>query len=102
MQRIMGLSLLLILPVLAFAMRCQQSLVYEGDTKYIVEKKCGEPLAKEVYSDPQVLFNDEGAPYASTSITYEIWTYQKSPNDFMYELLFQDGVVKSITTKREP
>lgn len=82
-----------------FAMRCQQSLVYEGDSQYVVEKKCGAPLSKEVIDNPQVLFNGYGAPYTAY-ISYEVWIYQRSTNDFLYQVIFQDGVVKSITANR--
>ena len=83
-----------------FAMRCRQSLVYEGDSKYIVQKKCGEPLSKEIHEEPEVIVNQYGQQYGAATNTYEIWTYQQSSSDFLYEVLFQDGVVKSITANR--
>jgi len=83
-----------------FAMRCNGALVYEGDTKYLVEKKCGEPLAKDINNTPVTLYNEFGGPYATVVNDYEIWTYQFSPNDFIYSLSFQDGRVISITANR--
>ena len=84
----------------AYAMRCQQNLVYEGDTKYIVQKKCGEPLSKDMYQEPIILFNDYNVPFASAGNIYEVWTYQSSPNEFLYEVLFEDGRVRSISAQR--
>ncbi|WP_165482726.1 DUF2845 domain-containing protein [Legionella gresilensis] len=83
-----------------FALRCGTSLVYEGDSKYLVLKKCGEPLAKDVYSDPNLLINQFNVPYGIASDIYEVWTYQPSPNDFIYEVLFQSGHVVMINANR--
>ena len=96
-------SLILVLGCLgdSLAMRCRQSLVYEGDSKFLVEKKCGEPLAKEIHDEPVPLYNQYGYQYGTTTNIYEVWTYQQSSNDFVYEILFQDGVVKSISANRE-
>ena len=33
----------------AYAMRCGNKLVYEGDSEYDVLSKCGEPLSKQDY-----------------------------------------------------
>ncbi|MGQ3888440.1 DUF2845 domain-containing protein [Legionella sp. CNM-1927-20] len=84
----------------SFALRCGNSLVYEGDSKYLVLKKCGEPLAKDVYQDPTVLINQFNVPYGIASNVYEVWTYQPSPNDFIYEVLFQSGHVVMINANR--
>lgn len=83
-----------------FAMRCQQSLVFEGDTKYMVEKKCGEPLSKDINSTPELLYNQSGGVYGSVVNDFEIWTYQFSSTDFIYEVTFRDGKVISITANR--
>lgn len=51
MRRI-GLLLVLVLLCLtvspASALRCNSELVHEGDTKFELIKKCGEPLTREV------------------------------------------------------
>lgn len=93
-------ALMLIFSSPALAMRCNQYLVYEGDTKYIVLKKCGEPLSKDVYSDPEILFNAYGVPFGVADGVYEVWTYQRSPNEFLYEVLFENGRVRSISANR--
>ncbi|KTD64630.1 hypothetical protein Lspi_0797 [Legionella spiritensis] len=83
-----------------YAMRCQQNLVYEGDSKYIVLKKCGEPLAKDMYENPEILFSEYDVPYTDIGNVYEVWTYQRSSNEFLYEVLFENGRVKSISANR--
>ena len=83
-----------------FTMRCGNSLVYEGDSKYLVLRKCGEPLAKDVYQDPSVLINQFNVPYGFATDIYEVWTYQFSSNDFIYEVLFQSGHVVMINANR--
>lgn len=82
-------------------MRCQQTLVYEGDTKYQLLQKCGEPLSKDVYNNPETLYNENGGAYATVYNNYEIWTYQSAPNQFIYQVYIQDGVVKSISANRQ-
>ncbi|WP_065232808.1 DUF2845 domain-containing protein [Legionella birminghamensis] len=90
----------LILVDQGFAMRCKQSLVLEGDSKYIVERKCGPPLAKDIYQDSSLLVNSFNIPYGLASDVYEVWTYQQSPNEFLYEVLFQNGRVVAISANR--
>ncbi len=83
-----------------FAMRCGNALVYEGDSKFLVLRKCGEPLAKDVYQDPNLLINQFNVPYGIATDIYEVWTYQFSSNEFIYEVLFQSGRVVMINTSR--
>jgi hypothetical protein len=92
--------LLLLSCVHVFAMRCGNSLVYEGDSKFLVLKKCGEPLTKDAYSDPNLLINQSNVPYGLATDVYEVWTYQFSPNEFIYEVLFQSGHVVIINANR--
>lgn len=92
--------MLLALP--ANAMRCSQKLVYEGDTYYDVENKCGEPLDKLVIEETVPLYNPAGYLIGATSKKREIWIYQRSPLEFRYEVIFENGRVKEITAKRAP
>ncbi|WP_419419499.1 DUF2845 domain-containing protein [Legionella sp. D16C41] len=94
------LAILLLSYNYSYALRCGTSLVYEGDSKFLVLRKCGEPLAKDVYQDPNLLINQFNVPYGIASDIYEVWTYQPSPNDFIYEVLFQSGHVVKINANR--
>jgi len=98
MKAILGFFILLSLVETSWALRCQGSLVYEGDTQDQVEQKCGDPKNKETLSTSQPLYNAEGAVYGSTPYLTEVWTYQASPEDFISRVYFTDKVVTSITS----
>ncbi|AAU27361.1 TPA: DUF2845 domain-containing protein [Legionella pneumophila] len=86
----------------AYAMRCGDKLVYEGDSKYTVLSKCGEPLDKLVYEENVPLYNAAGYQIGYGTNTVETWIYQKSPVDFQYELIFDYGKLKQINVNRNP
>jgi hypothetical protein len=80
------------------AFRCNGQLVYEGDTQDIVIQKCGEPEGKKVMSTSQALYNDAGVRYGSTPYLTEVWTYQSTPQDFVYKVYFTNKKVTSISS----
>lgn len=82
----------------SWALRCQGSLIYDGNTQDQVEQKCGDPKNKETLSTTQPLYNAMGAIYGSTPYLTEVWSYQDSPQDFIYKVYFTDKVVTSIST----
>jgi len=86
----------------AYAMRCGDQLVFEGDNKYNVLAKCGEPLDKEAFEQTVPLYNEAGYQIGENTSIVEQWIYQKSPADFQYILTFDQGVVKKITANRNP
>lgn len=86
----------------AYAMRCGDKLVYEGDYQYDVLQKCGEPLDKQVYEESIPLFNEAGYQIGMTSNIVESWIYQKSSADFQYVIIFAGGRVKQINANRNP
>lgn len=90
----------LIVPV--YAMRCGDKLVLEGDSKFNVLAKCGEPLDKQIYEETIPLFNAAGYQIGETTNLVERWIYQKSSADFQYELVFDFGVLKEINANRNP
>jgi hypothetical protein len=92
------LSLMLLFGMIhsVFAMRCETKLVYEGDTKFDVTSKCGEPLNKDSYQQSVPIYNSEGYQIGMNTTTVETWTYQKSPQDFRYDLIFEGGILKEI------
>lgn len=85
-----------------FSMRCKAQLVYEGDTRYDVKRKCGEPLDKVITEESVPLYDYWGYLIGTTTRIVEIWIYQRSPADFRYEVYFDDGQVKEINAKRAP
>lgn len=86
----------------ANAMRCGNSLVYEGDSEYVVRSKCGEPLDIQVHNEPVIQYNYAGYPIGSVPNSITVWIYQQSPADFEYELTFDAGVLKKINANRNP
>lgn len=94
--------MLLAVPANAIAMRCHQKLVYAGDTYYDVKSKCGEPLDKLVVEEAVPLYNAAGYLIGQTMAKKEIWIYQRSPQEFRYEVIFENARVKEITAKRAP
>lgn len=93
---------LLIVSGAATAMRCGQKLVYEEDLKYEVRQKCGEPLDKYFQEDKLPIFNRWGHFIGTTVRITEVWVYQRSPQEFLYEVVFDNGKVQEIRAKRSP
>lgn len=86
----------------AYAMRCGEKLVYEGDSQYTVLSKCGEPLDKQIYEQSVPVFNEFGYQIGVSTTTIETWIYQKSSAEFQYQLIFDGGVLKKINANRNP
>lgn len=84
----------------AQAMRCGDKLVLEGDDKYDVRLKCGEPQDIEQYQENIPLYNWAGYQIGVSTRIVEKWIYQRSSVDFRYELYFDNDKVKEITTNR--
>lgn len=91
---------LLMITSAAYGMRCQTQLVYEGDTRYDVVRKCGEPLDKIIHEESIPLYDDWGYQIGVTQKVVEVWIYQRSTTDFRYDVYFDDGLVKEIKANR--
>ena len=88
---IMILVLFLILsPLESQAFRCKTKLVSEGDTKYDVLRKCGEPAQK----DKELIRRWTVIGYQF--IFVEIWLYNFGPRRFMQILEFESNKVINI------
>lgn len=84
------------------AMRCGDKLVLEGDSKFDVKAKCGQPLDIEIYEESVPLYNQAGYQIGVSTNTIEKWIYQKSSAEFRYELIFNQGEVTEINANRNP
>ncbi len=102
MWRILSLSLLLLASTNNYAMRCAFGLISSGDLKYDVERKCGQPLSKDAWTESTLLYDPWGFPNGEHTVTYERWVYQRSSADFRYELIFDGGRIMEIRTNRNP
>lgn len=81
-------------------MRCGTELVLEGESKFDLKKKCGQPEDVVTYQESVPLYNQAGYQIGVTTRTVEKWYYQKSSAEFKYEILFSDGVIKEINASR--
>lgn len=104
MQRLVPIAVLFALFAdSAWALRCGRSLVVEGDNKYQVFRRCGEPDFKESRVDYRELrwrgsgLNQPGVETRQlTPVTIEQWTYDFGPNRFVEVVTFEDGRVINI------
>lgn len=87
----------------AYAFRCGNKLVLEGDTRTEVRQKCGEPVEitrKTILRTPVYWWN--GTPIQISTdlveVPVEIWLYNLGPNQLMRRLRFEDGQLMEIET----
>jgi hypothetical protein len=69
------------------SLRCGTHLAQVGETQLKVLYQCGEPSAKASY------------PYyghSGVDGTVEKWTYNRGPDDFIYDFTFMDGRLEDI------
>jgi hypothetical protein len=88
----------------AFAFRCGNKIVSDGDTREQVAAKCGEPTEvvkqRSVYRRPAI-WTQEGPYYIGEDfmeIPVEAWVYNLGPNKLMQRVRFEGGVVVDIET----
>jgi len=112
LQRV--LSLLSLLPVLLFhntvtaekTLRCQNRLVYLGDTKAKVLDKCGDPDQLDQWEEDHnsyisQIYDYEKERYIAPKlikgpILMERWTYNMGSNKFIRHLYFQNAELTKI------
>lgn len=91
------------LPGAAWAMRCGNRLVVEGDTAGQVRARCGEPteITRTGLLRPPIIWVD-GRPVrvgqSAIEVAVEIWIYNLGPNRFMRQLRLENGRVVDIDT----
>ncbi|RNC65835.1 MAG: DUF2845 domain-containing protein [Desulfuromonadales bacterium] len=79
------------------SMRCSGGMVSLGDFIAEVVKKCGQP--DFAYQREQTKVDGRWRHYRSRTIgtiTVDDWTYNFGPNEFMYQLIFENGRVARI------
>ncbi len=79
-KRLISLAILLALVPLqaSYGFRCQGRLVYEGDTKSEVLKKCGEPTGKD--SQESEVLKKRGEPTGKNSRRQEVMSEMNGRN----------------------
>jgi hypothetical protein len=100
MKRVVPLYTLLIAtiatPALADTLRCNSSLIQEGDTAGSVAEKCGEPSSKETFTEPVYARRQNGTTYEVGTTSKEVWRYKRGPGKFPAVLTFEKGVLKKL------
>lgn len=93
----------LVVPGEAWAFRCGNRLVHDGDTRAEVRAKCGEPAevsVRTVLRPPVVWLR--GRPVrvgqGAIEVPVETWIYNLGPQRFMRSVRFEDGRVAGIDT----
>lgn len=76
--------------------RCGNSLVYDGLNSAEVLGKCGEPVSREVLSEPIRAHLPSGASHIVGTTTIERWIYDREPGQFPALLTFEEGQLKKI------
>ncbi len=88
--RLVLFVVLLVVPLAeAHALRCNGSLVSEGDRSFEVRKACGEPNYRAAIQDPA---------YAGYTPYEETWFYNFGPQRLIRVLHFRDGRLRRIET----
>jgi hypothetical protein len=108
------LAIVLIVPMESFAtseMRCGSKLVFIGDYRYDVLRKCGDPANIETWEEvrirrglllsfPITLEQDLflRSPLAKELVIIEEWEYNFGTTQFIRYLRFENGRLRRITT----
>lgn len=90
------------------SLRCNGSIVGEGDSRLSLVYKCGQPLLKDRYCAP--VFYDQTLepvpePFVSAFVPcqqIEEWLYDRGPGNLTATVRFRSGVVQSITYRLIP
>jgi hypothetical protein len=90
-------------PASADALRCGTRLVTEGDTRALVEARCGAPadIIRRTRLAAPIVWR-YGRPYrvgdGPIEVVIEEWTYNLGPQRFMRRVRFEDGRVVAVET----
>jgi hypothetical protein len=93
----------LLSPAAAWAFRCGNRLVVEGDMAAEVRARCGAPAdvsRGRILRPPVVWLHGRPVPVGHDAIELpmETWTYNLGPRRLMRRLRFEDGVLVRIDT----
>ncbi|MFT3719658.1 DUF2845 domain-containing protein [Pseudorhodoferax sp.] len=79
-------------------LRCGRDFAQYGDTKSIVEAKCGAPAARDSFCKPVGVAPNTfgGAQQATVCEPVEEWTYRPGTGQFITILQFREGVLHDI------
>ncbi len=90
---LLGAALLLVAPLVAADLRCDQSLVGRGLTPLEVFERCGEPEFESQFADYR---------YPGILVHVDEWTYHLGSNKFRRLLTFENGRLVRVETRDKP
>lgn len=101
MKKILALLVLLLPLDQAHGLRCGRDLVSEGDLKFEVYAKCGDPADIQERVEHRLIRIRTGDDLKVTHeelipVHVEEWIYNFGPHRLMQWLLFEDGRLKDI------
>jgi hypothetical protein len=113
LSRLLTLILVLLLAEPAFALRCGNRVISNGDPMIKVKKYCGDPdavqqrtIVRAGLSRSRTWVDDPDAPprddellirdRSYIEVLVEHWTYNFGPNKLMRLIRFENGVVRDI------
>lgn len=74
----------------AFAMRCGNRLVTEGDQDFQVRDRCGDPFWTDRYTNVEII-GAHGPIEEQREVQFDIWYYNFGPRQLLRQLIFRDG-----------
>ena len=101
---LLALLLFLLVPPGATAlqtgtMRCRNGIVSTGDTIADVLSKCGPPVYQDRREETHASGQRYGYNRSFQIVTVDDWTYNFGPQEFMYQVIFQNGRVYLIESR---
>lgn len=98
---------LLLLPHVGFAMRCDGKIVHRDSRPSDIRHLCGEPQGINRYTEYKVIPLIQKirnkhkklvthTDYVSVPVNIEEWTYNFGPQNLKQRLLFENGVLQEI------
>lgn len=89
-RRIVLFLLLLLAAPSAFAMRCGNRIVSDGQRDFQVRDRCGEPFWTDTYTHVDII-GAYGPVERQRTVQYDVWYYNFGPRQLMRKLVFRDG-----------
>lgn len=81
----------------AQSLRCGQDFAQIGDTKFVIESKCGAPAAKDSFCKPiGVAPSTIAMPPHAVCDMVEEWTYKPGIGQFITILQFREGALREM------
>ncbi len=81
----------------AQSLRCGRDFAQVGETKFVIESKCGAPAAKDSFCKPiaQAPSTIAMPPHAACDMVEE-WTYKPGVGQFITILQFREGALREM------